>query len=197
MIKVAIDAGHGGPNTGCVHGNSWERLVEKDYTLEVAHLLYDSVADLSRYVQPILIRDGDEEITLTQRADISARKGAHLHLHLHVNAWKSYARGFMAFHWPTNVLAKDVAEHIAYSAPLNLRHKAIPVHPALRDKWDEVRNVMRPVECDNVLLEFGYASNDAERKELLKHTTKLGIVNALRSGIIHYLALKEQHAAVA
>ena len=61
-LKVVIDAGHGGTDSGAVSSNG---VREKDLTLDIARYMYDEFRN--RGVDATLIRSTDETITPTER----------------------------------------------------------------------------------------------------------------------------------
>lgn len=79
---VLIDPGHGGRDGGAVgvDGNA-----EKGLTLAMARELRDALAERGR-VRIALTRDGDETLTLEQRAEIARGLSADLFLSLHMDA---------------------------------------------------------------------------------------------------------------
>ncbi len=77
---VVIDPGHGGENLGAIP----EGYVEKEITMIVAQAMYE---ELSKYegIEVYLTRDGDEDLTLAERAGIAAEKEADMLISLHFN----------------------------------------------------------------------------------------------------------------
>ena len=61
-LKVVIDAGHGGTDSGAVSSNG---VMEKDLTLKIAQYMYDEFR--KRGIDATLIRNADETITPTER----------------------------------------------------------------------------------------------------------------------------------
>lgn len=79
-LKVAIDAGHGGKDHGAVEGD----LKESTLTLQVSRKLNERLIQDSRF-KPVLVRPGDEFLTLEQRVDRAESLNADLFLSIHVN----------------------------------------------------------------------------------------------------------------
>lgn len=81
MVKIFIDAGHGGKDPGAV-GNE---LKEKDLTLKISKKIevilkqYDSVTVK-------LSRTGDQTLSLKERTDMDNKWGADYLLSFHINA---------------------------------------------------------------------------------------------------------------
>jgi N-acetylmuramoyl-L-alanine amidase len=78
---VAIDAGHGGDDTGARH----HRTSEKDVTLDLARVLK---TELEKFpgIKPVLVRKGDYYIPLRRRWTLAEKQGADLFVSLHCNA---------------------------------------------------------------------------------------------------------------
>lgn len=81
-IVVAIDAGHGGMDSGA---RSRHGLMEKTITLEIAHRLSALVAKQPGF-KPFLTRDGDYYLTLRQRIDRARAAHADIFISIHCDA---------------------------------------------------------------------------------------------------------------
>jgi N-acetylmuramoyl-L-alanine amidase len=80
-LKVIIDAGHGGKDSGAVGAFS----KEKDLNLEYSKKLYDVLKADTKF-EPILTRSDDRYLKLSERAQIAIDKKAHVFLSIHCNA---------------------------------------------------------------------------------------------------------------
>ncbi|AKJ41024.1 N-acetylmuramoyl-L-alanine amidase AmiB [Pragia fontium] len=81
-VVIAIDAGHGGKDSGAVGLNG---LQEKTVTLAVARklkALFDNDPDF----KAVLTRDGDYFISVMGRSDVARNKNAHLLVSIHADA---------------------------------------------------------------------------------------------------------------
>ncbi|KEK25121.1 N-acetylmuramoyl-L-alanine amidase [Bacillus gaemokensis] len=80
-MKLVIDAGHGGYDSGAV-GNG---LIEKELTLQIARRVRDIL--LANYTINIkMTRDSDVFITLSERANIANSFGADFFISFHINS---------------------------------------------------------------------------------------------------------------
>jgi N-acetylmuramoyl-L-alanine amidase len=94
LVIVAIDAGHGGEDSGA-RGRHGTR--EKDVTLAIARRLKARI-DQEPNMRAILVRDGDYFIPLAQRVTKARRVQADLFVSVHADAWvKPDARGSSVF----------------------------------------------------------------------------------------------------
>ena len=95
-IIVAIDAGHGGKYPGAVGPNN---ILEKDVTLLIAKELERTLRDTKGY-QPVMIRDGDQTVSLNDRFQIARRYGADIFISIHADGFKlSSVKGTSVFIW--------------------------------------------------------------------------------------------------
>ncbi len=93
-IVIAIDAGHGGEDTGA-RGPSGTN--EKDVTLAIARKLEDLVRK-EKGMRPVLIRDGDYYVGLRQRTQKAREQKADIFVAIHADAFTNpNARGSSVF----------------------------------------------------------------------------------------------------
>jgi len=83
LVIIAIDAGHGGEDSGA-RGRRGTR--EKDVTLAIARRLKTFI-DREPAMRAVLIRDGDYFVPLAQRVVKSRRVNADLLVSIHADAW--------------------------------------------------------------------------------------------------------------
>jgi N-acetylmuramoyl-L-alanine amidase len=82
-LIVAIDAGHGGKDTGAIGVGG---VKEKDVTLALARQLKREIDKLPN-MRAVLVRDGDYFIPLSERPRIAKEKNADLFISLHADAF--------------------------------------------------------------------------------------------------------------
>jgi N-acetylmuramoyl-L-alanine amidase len=85
--RIVLDPGHGGANTGTRTPGGLE---EKDLTLEIARRVRDTLA--GHPYEVLLTREGDEAVTLDERAAFANRARADIFVSIHVN-WFEGVRG--------------------------------------------------------------------------------------------------------
>jgi N-acetylmuramoyl-L-alanine amidase len=94
LIIVAVDAGHGGEDSGA-RGRKGTK--EKDVTLAIARRLKARI-DQEPNMRAVLVRDGDYFVPLADRVTKSRRVRADLFVSIHADAWvKPDARGSSVF----------------------------------------------------------------------------------------------------
>ena len=83
-LVIAIDAGHGGDDTGAIGRNG---TYEKDVVLSIATRLA-ALVEKTPGMRPVLIRQGDYYIGLRQRIDEAREKKADLFISIHADSFR-------------------------------------------------------------------------------------------------------------
>ena len=83
-LVIAIDAGHGGDDTGAIGRNG---TYEKDVVLSIARRLY-ALVEKTPGMRPFLIRQGDYYIGLRQRMDKARVNKADLFISIHADSFR-------------------------------------------------------------------------------------------------------------
>jgi len=102
--RIAIDPGHGGQDPGIVSGDYQEKTVNLKLSAEIFSAL------ISSSYQPLLLREGDLDLSLTSRVDRAADWKADLFISLHHNGHSNpQARGTETYHFPSSTIGKQAA----------------------------------------------------------------------------------------
>ncbi|OLP58428.1 N-acetylmuramoyl-L-alanine amidase [Xaviernesmea oryzae] len=105
---IAVDAGHGGIDTGAIGVDS--KVLEKNVTLGFAQALAKRLNDLPG-VQAVLTREADEFLSLSERVQIARQKGASLFVSLHADTVKQAdIRGATVY-----TISDKASDHLAAS----------------------------------------------------------------------------------
>ena len=83
-LVIAIDAGHGGDDTGAIGRNG---TYEKDVVLSIARRLY-ALVKKTPGMRPVMIRQGDYYIGLRQRIDKAREHKADLFISIHADSFR-------------------------------------------------------------------------------------------------------------
>ena len=94
MVKIFIDPGHGGTDSGAV-GNG---LQEKNITLQIATSLRDILLNEYEDVSVMLSRTSDQTVSLSERTDTANNWGADYYLSIHINS--GGGTGFESYIYP-------------------------------------------------------------------------------------------------
>ncbi|CAI8807281.1 N-acetylmuramoyl-L-alanine amidase [Bacillus pseudomycoides] len=147
-MKLVIDAGHGGYDSGAV-GNG---LVEKNLTLQIAKRVRDIL--LANYAINIkMTRDSDVFISLSERANIANSFGADFFISFHINS--GGGTGFESYIYnglsdSSSAAAKQQKMHVAVN-PVLTKY-------GLRDRGAKKANyaVLRETAMDALLTETAF-----------------------------------------
>ncbi len=85
---VAIDAGHGGGDTGCIHTEHGKAVAEKQLTLATTLRLVAALK--ARGIRSVLTRTTDSTRSLEERAAVANNAGASVFVSLHINSSLSH-----------------------------------------------------------------------------------------------------------
>ncbi len=164
MVKICIDAGHGGYDPGaCGNGRQ-----EKDYTLRLALGLGEKLQQQG--VNIIYTRTDDRFLELSERANISTINNCDYFLSQHVNSGGGY--GVETFAYPTSNKGKDFAQAIQSSMVTN--------GLVTRDRGVKTANfaVLRGTKCPSILIENHFIDNSADMEFLDANLNKIIEVQA-------------------
>jgi len=190
MIKLGIDAGHGGTDLGATRIDF--PVTEADYNISIARNLLSAVVGLP--FEPHMIRQrNDETLSLRDRGERSIALELDLVLHIHVNAHHDPGiHGGLLFHWPDNRRGSSMGDAIARALPKALYRRSpwsIPAtdYPTPNDNWlQRPRAVMQHHKCTTVLIELGYMSNSGDAVALQSEAIQHGLVIAMLAGLADY-----------
>lgn len=103
---IAIDAGHGGIDTGATGAAS--KTAEKDITLAFAKVLYEKLGKQAG-IRAVMTRDTDRFLSLSERVVIARQKGAQLLISLHADTLRqSDIRGATVY-----TISDKASDHMA------------------------------------------------------------------------------------
>lgn len=166
---VIVDAGHGGRDTG--------PLNEKEVNLQISQQL--KTLSSKGKVEIILIREGDEFLSLKDRIDFARGKEADLFLSLHSNSSTNPSKkGVEAYYSPES---KFYRESLDFSKIL-VQNQVGEV-----TEKGEVKEanfmILRDLPMPGVLLELGYLSNAAEAAKLRDPEYQKSMAKAIHKGL--------------
>ncbi|MBD8068195.1 N-acetylmuramoyl-L-alanine amidase [Bacillus sp. PS06] len=180
MVKIFIDPGHGGNDSGAV-GNGLE---EKRLTLQIALSLRNILMNEYEAVSVRLSRTSDQTVSLTDRTTAANNWNADYYLSIHVNA--GGGTGFESFIYPG--IGSPTTSY------QNLVHEEILRQVDFRDRGKKTANfhVLRATRMPALLTENGFIDH-AEDAEKLKSTSFLNqIARGHANGIARAFNLKKK-----
>ena len=176
-IKVVIDPGHGGYDTGASYGG----FEEKDVNLVISEKLKKSLEGVG--ITAFLTRDDDNFLSLAERVEITNSIKPDVFISIHGNALVSsrVIRGVETYYWTSQ--SHKLAYYIHRSI---LSHINIPDHYIRKAQF----YVIRHASCPAVLAELGFLSNRDDRKFLTNSTTQDEYAKALTEAILKFLDIE-------
>ncbi|MFC3782996.1 N-acetylmuramoyl-L-alanine amidase family protein [Bacillus chungangensis] len=149
MVKIFIDAGHGGTDSGA-NGNG---LRENDVTLQIANRVRDMLQNEYQNVSVKMSRTDDQTLSLKQRTDLANAWGADFFLSIHINSGGGV--GYEDFIY-------DKLSDSSRTAQLrNVIHEEITRLIGMKNRGKKKANfhVLRESKMDAILTENGFIDN--------------------------------------
>ena len=177
-MKVVLDFGHGGTDSGC--RSVVDGTFESNLVLEIGLMVREL---LEPYVDVLLTRDSDDFKSLSQRCRESNSWGATIFCSLHINFASSEAKGFEVF-------TSGSVESIKLANCLGFRH--MEAHKDQRNRGVKKAGyyVLKYTQAPAILLEYGFFSSPDEAVFLTKEETKTSIAKSTMLGILDYFNIK-------
>ncbi|MFZ2287484.1 MAG: N-acetylmuramoyl-L-alanine amidase [Bacteroidales bacterium] len=175
-LKIAIEAGHGGSNSGAI---GLSGLVEKEINLDLSFRLGDLCAAMGAEV--VQVRDTDRDMTLTDKRKIAIESGAHMLISIHANAG---GRGYLS------VAGTSTYWHNPFWAPLaqaiygRLLETGLPEFGVV---GSFNYTVTRATQLPAVLVEQAFMSHAEDEEKLADPAFRQLMAEKIRDGIIDYL----------
>lgn len=186
---ILIDPGHGGPDGGA--GD--ERALEKDIALNISFMLRDYLQEQGALV--IMTREEDKDLAKKDTRGLSRRKTEDLHnrlkmineseaaffVSIHANSIPSSRwRGAQTFYAPQREENKRAAKFIQDELRKNLENTN-RLAKAINHVF-----ILKYSKKPGVLVEVGFLSNPAERKNLMDEDYQNKVAASIYKGILRY-----------
>ncbi|WP_100401228.1 N-acetylmuramoyl-L-alanine amidase family protein [Bacillus sp. FJAT-44742] len=158
MVKLYIDPGHGGSDTGAV-GNG---LQEKDLTLDIALRIRDLLVRDYQDVEVRMSRTTDVDRGLSQRTDEANAWGADYFLSIHVNAFNGSAHGYEDY------IHSSLSDSSRTAQYRDTMHEEIMKVNNLFNRGKKKANfhVLRETRMSALLTENGFIDNASDAEKL-------------------------------
>jgi len=167
-MKIFINAGHGGVDSGAVSKNGTK---EKDITRSIASFLAQMLITTGYDVEFFQQKNNLEEVVKTEKTSNS-----HLFISLHCNSAKNeVANGVETFYYPNSGTGKAVGEIVCrkISEKFKLKNRGAKPKRELR--------VLNGTNAPAILVELAFLSNAEEEKILVN--SGFVFANAIAKGI--------------
>lgn len=174
-MKVCVDAGHGGTDSGAIGRRPFE-LLEKDFTRSVALVLEEELESRGHWV--VMTRRSDRNLGLDARAAFANRLGADLFVSIHANAAAtSQAEGMEVFVFPDSTGGRTAGTRIL--------RKMIAAFPNHRNRGVKEANfaVLRRTAMPAVLVECEFLTNPRQLRFLASEANQARLAAAVADGV--------------
>ncbi len=177
-MKILIDAGHGGKDSGAVNGSVYEKDIALDIALRLGGLLK------GRGHEVVFSRKDDTFVSLNYRTELANEVGADVFISIHANsAVNKDANG-------TEVLVYDKNERLG-----ELLHKHLSADLGLKDRGIKERRdlaVLNGTKMPAVLVETAFLSNEYEKELLMSASFRQRCAEAILKGVEEYFKAEEK-----
>lgn len=177
-LKIAIEAGHGGENTGAI---GLSGLLEKDINLDLSFRLGELCKLMGAEV--LQVRDSDKYMSLLEKRDIAVSSGADLLISIHANAaggGGGYLRVPGTSTYYNNPFWAPLAENI-YDRLLELDLEQFGVIGSFN--YTGIRISQMP----SILVEQAFMSHAEDEEKLADPDFRQKMAQKIVEGIIDYL----------
>ena len=184
MVKVFIDPGHGGTDSGAV-GNG---LQEKNLTLQISTRIRDILLDEYNNVSVLMSRTGDTFPSLAARTNQANSWGADFFLSVHINA--GGGTGYEDFIYPGSGAPTTTYQSIIHSEILKL------VNFSDRGKKQQDFHVLRESNMPALLTENGFIDNGTDAAKLKTASFIESLARGHVNGIVKCFNLPKKSTAI-
>jgi len=184
MVKVFIDPGHGGTDSGAV-GNG---LQEKNITLQIATSLRDILLNEYEDVSVMLSRTSDQTVSLSERTDAANNWGADYYLSIHINS--GGGTGFESYIYPGVGSPTTTYQNIIHEEVLKVVDFA--------DRGEKTADffVLRNSKMPALLTENGFVDNTNDAAKLKNTSFLTTIARGHANGLARAFNLTKKPTAL-
>lgn len=179
MLKVCIDAGHGGSDCGAYNKGYKEKDITLNLALKVGALISDKV-------DVVYTRNTDTTISLSERCNISNKKDCDYFVSIHVNsATNKEATGIETFKYINagkkgDVLASSIQDNLIKTT--GAKNRGVK-----KASYYVLKKTIAPA----VLVECGFISNNNEAELLFNEDYQDKIARAIATGLENTFTSKD------
>ena len=200
-LRIVIDAGHGGDDTGA--SSAPPEVREKDVTLDIARHVATLLTDAGQQV--LLTRANDVFEPLGERTRFAATHHAQLFVSIHANSSPSNpcamgaetyilpAPGFSGTaeiaHGPTNACPGNRFDSASALLGFAIHHRCAPLTSMDRGLKRARYFVLKEASCPAALVECGFLTNTNDAACLGNSAYRQKLAGAIAAGILDYTCL--------
>jgi N-acetylmuramoyl-L-alanine amidase len=171
-VKIVVDAGHGGHDSGA----PGDKSVEKDHTLDIAKRVYSKLQALGATVS--MTRSDDTFISLQGRVDFAHRQHADIFFSVHINSYAKTSSGTETYYYTaqSRALANEVQKEL-------IKATGLPNRGVRSARFFVIRKTRMP----SVLTETAFISNPNEERKLMDPKFRERVASGMARGIYNYV----------
>ena len=173
IIRVVLDAGHGGKDGGTYQNDVLEKNINLAVTLYVEEILSTQDMEL------VLTRDEDVFLSLEERAYIANKVNADFFVSIHCNYYdgEEPVSGMECYYYPGS------EEGLKCAKVINSKLKEEKSFKVRSPKADDLY-VLENTDMTAILVELGYISDEAERQKLTRKDYQKLLATKISEGIL-------------
>ncbi len=183
-IKILIDPGHGGSDTG---SKGFNGSLEKDISLEIAKKVA-GVLSQQKDLEVILTRSEDTNISLEERINMANSQNIDLVVSIHQNAQNgSRSANGTETYYPQNGIndSDKLAKSIQDTICLYLNTKNRGIYPSNV-------GILKSTDMPTALVEVGFLTNEKDEKNLKNQIYQNKMADGIAQGILSYIDSKHK-----
>lgn len=173
-MKISIDPGHGGSDSGAVNGKYYEKNAALGIALKVADKLKAEGHDV------VLTRSQDRALSLQERCDIANKTKSQFFVSIHCNSAENKdASGIETYHYPNiGGVTKRLAD--------NIQGALVEGFPEEKNRGVKEASyyVLKNTNMPAVLVEVGFISHDKTAEKLFSYSYQNKIARLIVDGIL-------------
>ena len=183
VVKLFIDPGHGGHDSGATGYG----LKEKDIVLDISLRLANELTNSYYGIMVNLSRTVDKFIELERRSERANQLGSDYFLSVHSNAYMGLGKGFETFIHDRDITLEDKERQEDIHNYLVKRIDAVD-----RGKQDANFNVLRNSDMPSILIEYLFIDNKEENDLLRQSSYRQKLAQWTAEAIGNSFRLKEK-----
>lgn len=173
-MKIYIDCGHGGSDSGAIGCGHYEKNLNLDYGLKLGQILQEY-----KDVEIKYCRTGDINLSLQDRTNNSNNWNSNLYLSCHLNAFNGEARGTETIY---SIVASDIFIKLCHDIGVSISNNlGIPFRRSFSKSGTngDYYHVIRETTCESIIIEALFIDNQLDMNKYNSDVIARSICNCL------------------
>lgn len=185
MIKVCIDPGHGGVDSGARWGDILEKDLNLDISLKLSYLLREMGIEVS------LTRDRDISLSLEERLRLTNSREFDVVISIHNNSAQSIDANGSEIIYPYRNRTMELLSHQILDKLVELGLTRRRVYYRLNERGENFYSIIRGTAPPTIIIECAFISNERDRNLLTKEQFREDISIKIAEGIIEFYGIEK------